>query len=207
MSNTEIPTLPFCTQPDEDLEMEKPTKKRARKEQAEFTGTDSELEASFLTLKALFTQHPEAFNEWLGGFTEKMVKFEKRFQQPKEFFLKLSTKQKSVIYNSAKQLEASIADAGKSVVPAKGGKRKQINSLSEEDYQLAWDCLKHMANPLTSAVEFNYLCNIALRLREYKSKALLSEMELQFLKRIAVSIPERKENKSYVVETKEEDKE
>jgi hypothetical protein len=30
-------------------------------------------------------------------------------------------------------------------------------------------------------------------------------MELQFLKRIAVSIPERKENKSYVVENKEED--
>jgi hypothetical protein len=32
-------------------------------------------------------------------------------------------------------------------------------------------------------------------------------MELQFLKRIAVSIPERKENKTYVVELKEEDKE
>jgi hypothetical protein len=203
-----LPTIPYPTQDDEmptaaETEVhseEKPSKKRARKEPAEFAGTDAELEASWITLKSLFHQHPEAFNDWIGGFTDKMIKFEKRFSQPKEFFLKLSIKQKSCIYNNAKELDQKLQNAGKSVDVLAKGKRKQIQTLSEEDYDLAWKSLVHMANPLTSAVEFNYLSNIALRLREYKKKALLSVMELEFLKKISVSIPTRQENKSFVIE-------
>jgi hypothetical protein len=206
--------IPYPTQDDEmpvaqevdGKDVEKPSKKRARKEPVEFSGTDAELEASWLCLKALFTQHPEVFNEWLGGFTEKMVKFERRFSQPKDFFLKLSIKQKSVIHNNSKELEQKLESAGKQPDPiGKGKQRKTIQTLNDEDYDLAWKCLVHMANPLTSAVEFNYLCNIGLRLREYKKKALLSVMELEFLKKISVSIPTRQENKTYVVEPEEKD--
>lgn len=180
-----------------------PEKKRKR-EVAEYQGTEKDFESVWSCLKGLFSKHPEAFNEWTASFTEKMLKLERRFSAPSEFFNKLSAKQKTVIDDSSKKinkaLEESGADTGDALSKSKSGtKRRSIQTLNEEEYALAWDCLKHMSNPLTSAVEFNYLTNIAMKLREYKHKALLSVMEKEFLKKISVSIPERKENKQVIV--------
>jgi len=173
---------------------------KRKRENTEFNGTQTELEAAWISLKGLFSKHPELFNEWTGEFTDKMQKLEKRLQG--DFFLKLSPKQKSVIYNSSNQMAAALSESGgdPNGILEKKGKRKSIQTLNEEEYQLAWKSLEHLANPLTSAVEFNYLCNIAHKLREYKNKALLSQMEKDFLKKISVSIPQRKDNKHEVPE-------
>lgn len=164
-----------------------PLKKRKR-EVPEFVGSDSQLATDFIAVKSLFYKNPEFFSEWQSKFASDMVRLEKRFGG--EFYQKISPKQKTIIVETAAILNKKVTEL-ENVVGDPKKKRTVIATLSAEDYAEAWLALKYIAEPCISSVEFNYLVNIAQKLREYKHKAVFSQMEVEFLKRMRESIPER----------------
>lgn len=162
--------------------------KKRKREVPEFVGTESQLATDFIAVKSLFFKNPEFFTEWQSKFAADMIRLEKRFGR--DFYSKISPKQKTIIVETSAALNKKVVEL-ENVVSDPKKKRTVIATLNAADYAEAWTAIKFLGEPCISSVEFNYLVNIAQKLREYKTKAIFSQMEVEFLKKIIVSIPER----------------
>jgi hypothetical protein len=174
-----------------DVQSEEQSPKKRKREVPSFAGSQSEFEADFIAVKALFSKKPELFSEWQAKFASDMMRLEKRYSEANEFFNKISPKQKTMVIETAQKLNTLLNSSENVVSTGSKKKRSAISTLSSDEYEQAWQVVKFIGDPCISSVEFNYLVNIAQKLREYKTKAIFSQMETEFMKKIMVSIPER----------------
>lgn len=179
---------------------EEPATKKRKREVKPYEGTEEEFNLAWAKLKSLFHTHPAIFNEWSSSFTGKLVTLETKFGH--DFFSRLTPKQKQSCVDEAVKLEKklerlqSIAedkseDGDKKTSKGSKAKKVGVQSVTAEMFEKAWKAMVFMGNPLLSSVEYNFLANLGLRLREHKLKAVMAPYEQDLLLKILDSVPSR----------------
>lgn len=188
-----------------DASTAEPAAKKRKREIEPYAGTEADFDLAWCKLKSLFNTHAAIFTKYDGEFTAKMVTLELLFKDA--FYEKLSPKQKQMIVEKAaaaeKKLERLQAKAAegeetksedgdkKTSKGAKKAKKPVVQTLPPELYEQAWKAMAFMSNPLLSSVEYNFLANLGIRLREYKQKAVLAAYEQDLLVKMLESVPTR----------------
>lgn len=182
------------------LTEEEPATKKRKREVKEYEGTEEQFNLAWAKLKSLFHTHPAIFSKWLGEFMTNIISLELKFGL--DFYARLKPKQKQVCVTEAERMEKKLErelsreEELKEAIASgevKKSKTKKVNvmTISPEMYQNAWKAMAFVANPLLSSVEYNFLTNLGLRLREYKEKAIMAPYEQDLLVKLLESVPGR----------------
>ena len=181
------------------VEGEEPANKKRKREVKPFEGSEEQFNLSWAKLKSLFHTHPAIFTEWVSKFTGKLVSLETKFGH--DFFIKLTPKQKQVCVDEAikfeKKLERlqSSGEDKQEEADSKSGKPKpkktSVLTVTAETFEKGWKAMAFMGNPLLSSVEYNFLANLGLRLREHKLKTVMAPYEQDLLNKVLESVPAR----------------
>lgn len=178
-----------------------PATKKRKREVKEFDGSESEFTEAWVKIKSLFHTHPAIFNEWMSKFMGKLVSLET--QVGHDFYTTLRPRQKQVVVDEAVKLEKKLEkllskdeDTPKSGEGEKKkgktyAKKSSIQTIDEEVFKEAWQAMAFMGNPLLSSVEYNFLANLGLRLREHQLKTIMAPYEKDLLRKILDSVPTR----------------
>lgn len=180
---------------------DEPATKKRKREIKEYEGTEEQFNLAWAKLKSLFHTHPAIFTKWLGEFMTNLVSLELKFGL--DFYARLKPKQKQVCVDEAVRMEKKLerelgkdedtksVEGGEEKKTSKGRKKTNVMTISPEMYQKAWKAMAFVANPLLSSIEYNFLTNLGLRLREYKDKAIMAAYEQDLLVKLLESVPGR----------------